>query len=199
MPVTKVQLCNLALQELGANRIISLSETREEAVLCNLFYDPVVEEVLRAHEWNCALWYQPLAQVDSGDANYVLGSLDKWSYQYKLPTNPYCLRALEIPDHPEADYEVINRYLLCNLTAVTIKYIRKLEDESHFDSMLVRAIAYRLAADLADKITNSSTKRNEMIEKYEWAKRNAMAIDGIERERPQTDNDDWSTGGGFRP
>jgi len=37
-----------------------------------------------------------------------------------------------------------------------------------------------------------------MIEKYEWAKRNAKAIDGIERERPQTDNDDWSTGGGFR-
>lgn len=198
MPVTDVQICNLALQELGANRIINLSETREEAVLCNLFYVPIVEEVLRSHEWNCALWYQSLAPVNSDDAKYLLGSISKWRYQYALPTNPYCLRAVEIPDHPKAKYEVINRYLLCNLTSVTLKYVQRLEDESHFDSLLVRSIAYRLAADLADKITNSRVTRSEMMNQYEWSLKNARAIDGIESEEPETDNDDWSTGGGFR-
>lgn len=204
MSVTDVQICNMALQELGANRIINLTtETKEEATLCNLFYRPVVDEVLRSHPWNCATWYQTLAQVDSGDADYLLTNFDKWEYQYALPVNPYCLRVLEISDYPDADYEIVRDYLLCNLettatTVVKLKYIQRIEDESKFDSLLVRAIAYRLAADLTDKLTNSRKTRSEMLELFEWALRNARAIDGLESTAPDVDNDDWKTAGGWR-
>ena len=199
MPATDVVICNLALQELGANRIAAISaEGKEETVLCNLYYGPVVEEVLRSHPWNCAIWYQPLAQVDSGDEKYMLTNLSKWAYQYTLPTNPYCLRPLEIPGYPGASYEIVNRYLLTNLTKVTLKYIQRVEDESLFDALLVRAIAYRLAADLTDKLTNSRKTRSEMLEIYEWALRKAKGIDCMESTNQETPNDDWQTAGGWR-
>jgi hypothetical protein len=196
MPVTKVALCNMALQEISGNRIIKLSETKEEGVLCNLYYDSIVEEVLRAHPWNCALWYQSLAKVESGDARYMLGNLSKWGYQYALPESPYCLRVLEIPDYPRTPYQVASRYLLCNLSsAFTIKYTRKIEDESHFDPLLVRAIIYRLAAELTDKVTNSRVTRREMLDMYEWQLLRAEGINDLESTPSEPENDDWKTAG----
>jgi len=191
---TKVEICNMALQELGANRIINLTESREEAVLCNLFYETARDEVLRKLAPNFADWYQSLAQVSSDDANYMLSDLDEWEYQYALPVSPYCLRVLGIPDYPNQPYVIANRYLLTNLEEVTIKYTQRVEDEAKFDPLFIRALSYRLAMDLTDKITNSRKTRAEVQALYNWAVGEATLIDAVEGKHEELE-DTWVDAG----
>ena len=186
MSVSKVQICNLALSELGSGRVNDIeTDTSEKAVLCRLYYEPVVEEVLRSHEWNCALWYQSLAEVADTDDDYMLVDYEEYSYQFQLPTAPRCLRVLKIPAYPGAKYEVVSGHLLTNLSTAVIKYIRVLEDTTKFDPLLVRAIAYRLAADMAPRITNATKTRTEMLAIYNMQLTRAIGIDARESEEPQ--------------
>jgi len=188
MSVSETQICNLALGELGAGRISNIDdEASEKAVLCRLYYDSVVEEVLRSHEWNCAIWYQSLSQIASTDDDYLLADYNEYDYQFQLPTSPLCLRALEIPDYTEYDYEIVSGYLLTNLETVVLKYIRLIEDTARFDPLLVKAIVYRLAADIAPKITNSTKTRTELLVMYDWQLTKAIDIDGRESEKPQVE------------
>ena len=97
MSVSKTEICNLALGKLGAGRISNIEEdTTEKAVLCRLYYESVVEEVLRSHEWNCAIWYQSLTALAETDDDYLLEDYEGYSYQFQLPTAPRCLRVLGI-------------------------------------------------------------------------------------------------------
>lgn len=176
----------MALTPLGGQRVHDIDDASDEtAVLCNLYYDDIVDEVLRSHPWNCAVWYQPLAQLSSSDDDYLLDDYEEFAYQYALPTSPKCLRVVSIPEHPGADYEVVGDYLLSNLETVVVKYIKRVTDPTKFDPLLVKAIAYRMAADIAMRITESKTVRNDMLQAYEWQLNRAETIDGIESEEPQ--------------
>ena len=176
----------MALTELGAGKINNyLTDISEKAVNCRLFYEPTVDEVLRSHEWNSAIWYQSLAEVASTDDNYLLTDTDEWTYQFQLPTDPFCLRPLEIPDYKKYDYEIVSGYLLTDLSAVVLKYIRKLTDPTMFDPLLVKAIAYKLAAAMAVKITGSGRERSNMLILYGLQLNRAKDINGRETEEPQ--------------
>ena len=71
------------------------------------------------------------------------------------------------------------------MSEVVIKYIRRIEDPTQFDSLLVKAISYRLAADLAIRVTNSKADRNDMLAIYDLQLTRAIDIDAREREKPQ--------------
>ena len=186
MSVSKTSICNMALTPLGARRIHDIDDdTDETAVLCNLYYDDTVDEVLRSHTWNCAVWYQSLAELSSDDDDYLLDDYEEFAYQYILPTSPKCLRVVSIPENLDADYEVVGDYLLCNLETVVVKYIKRVTDPTKFDPLLVKAIAYRIAADIAMRRTESKKVRDDMLKLYEWQLNRAETIDGIESEEPQ--------------
>lgn len=188
MAISETKICNQALGYLGAGRISNYeTDTSEKAVLCRLYYDSIVEEVLRSHEWNCAIWYQALAQIDDDDDNYLLDDYEEYAYQYQLPTAPKCLRVIEIPDYQEYPYEIVSGYLLSNLSEVTIKYIRTVEDPTKFDPNLVRAMAYRLAAEIAGRATGSKQNVMDILRMYEWALAKAIDLDGRESEQPQVE------------
>lgn len=178
----------MALGRLGGGRISNYeTDTSEKAVLCRLYYDSVVEEVLRTHEWNCAIWYQALSLVNEDDEDYLLGDYEEYSYQFQLPTSPRCLRVLKIVDNEDYDYEIVSGYLLANLDEVTIKYIREIIDPTKFDSLLVKAIAYRLAAEIAVRVTSSNKVEESMYALYDWALNKAISIDVQESEEPQVE------------
>ena len=188
MAISETKICNQALGYFGAGRISNYeTDTSEKAVLCRLYYESMRDEVLRAHEWNCAIWYQALSQIADDDENYLLDDYKEYNYQYQLPTAPKCLRVLKIVDYETYDYEIVSGYMLTNLNAVTIKYIREVEDVTKFDDNLIRAIAYRLAAEIAERITGSGTVRQNMLVMYDWALTKAIDIDAQESERPQTE------------
>src|SRR5690348_16933869 len=63
MASSKVAVCNNALGELGEKAITSLSDAKESARLCNLFFDDVVRFVLREHDWGSASKRQQLSRL----------------------------------------------------------------------------------------------------------------------------------------
>ena len=52
---SQVDICNGALNQLGASTIISLSDDSKNARMLNQRYDMVRDRVFREHPWNCLL------------------------------------------------------------------------------------------------------------------------------------------------
>ncbi len=50
-----VDICNEAMDLLGAATITALTENSKEARLCNRRFSTVRDATLRSHSWNCAI------------------------------------------------------------------------------------------------------------------------------------------------
>ena len=68
-----VDICNEAMDLLGAATITSLTENSKEARLCNRRFDTVRDTVLRSHNWNCAITRATLAQ-DAVAPSFVINA-----------------------------------------------------------------------------------------------------------------------------
>ncbi|MEK9918073.1 MAG: hypothetical protein VW496_01655 [Pelagibacteraceae bacterium] len=178
-----VDICNESLDLLGAATITSLTQNSKEARLCNRNYELVRDAVLRAHPWNIAVTRANLAQ-DSTAPSFG------FTYQYTLPTDPYCLRVLSFWDSnvdnelaaydSNVMYKIEGRKILSNEGTCNIIYIGRVEDSEQFDSLLTSTIAHRLAAETAYAITGSSTVAQSMQALYEQRLREAKSIDAME-------------------
>ena len=82
-----VDICNSALNLLGASTISALTEDTKNARLCNQRYEPIRNRVFRSHIWNCFIKRVQLAQDSTGP-------VIEYSYGYTLPSD--CLRVLKV-------------------------------------------------------------------------------------------------------
>jgi hypothetical protein len=147
---TEVKVVNLSLYLIGEGSIASLTDDSKPANVANLMYSAVRDEVLRRHEWVCAVERQTLA---AGTED----TLSDFEYAYQLPTDPYCLRVLELLDWPEeTPRKIEGRQILCNVptsTGLSIRYIKRVTDPGEFDSVFVWAVVYRLAFQMSQALT----------------------------------------------
>ena len=58
-----VDICNEAMDLLGAATITALTENSKEARLCNRRFETVRDQVLRAHPWNAAITRKALRVI----------------------------------------------------------------------------------------------------------------------------------------
>jgi hypothetical protein len=86
MAMTKVQICNLALNSIGHTKFIEdLTESRRGDV-CNEVFDACLDEVLEAFEWPFATRHATPAQLDATTLD--LGAVPSgWTYAYALPAD----------------------------------------------------------------------------------------------------------------
>tara|TARA_R110000824_G_scaffold3311_1_gene15702 strand:- start:5991 stop:6587 length:597 start_codon:yes stop_codon:yes gene_type:complete len=185
-----VDICNEAMDLLGAATITSLTENSKEARLCNRRFQTVRDAVLRAHPWNIAITRRQLAQDSESPA---FG----FAYQFTLPTDPYCLRVLSFwnssVNNEVAAYDsnvmfkIEGRKVLSNDSVCYITYISREEDTELYDSLLSSAIAHKLAAETAYAITGSNSILQAMQALYESRLRDAKSADAMEGypEQPQ--------------
>ena len=172
MPST-VDIANYALNNLGASNISSLDENSKAARVVNQRYDAVRDAVFRAHPWNCLIQRAQLAQETDAPA---FG----YTYQYALPTNPYCLRVLEFSNgtlsYPQDNitnnsggpvFVIEGRKLLTDEAVARIKYIGRITDPQQYDASLVEALAARLAAEVCYAITGSTSMVQIQTSLYE--------------------------------
>ena len=188
-----VDLCNRALDLLGAANITSLTENSKEARLCNGNFDDVRDAVLRSHPWNIAITRRALAKDTDTPA---FG----FSFQYSLPTDPFCLRVLSFwnsnVNNDVAAYDsnvmfkIAGRKVLSNEGTCNIIYIGRVTDTEQYDSLLNKAISARLAAEIAYNITGSNSVSLGMIAIYEDRLKEAKGVDSMEGfpEQPQADD-----------
>jgi len=167
-----VDICNSALNMIGASNIISLTEDSRAARVCNQRYEFVRDAVFRAHPWNCLI-----SRVEvSADAT---APAFEFEYAHTLPTDPYCLRVLR-PQDPDSVFKIEGRKLLANSTPFKFIYISRVTDPNEYDQLLIEALAARLAADISYALVNSATLTQNLFAIYEAKLSEARFVDATE-------------------
>lgn len=177
-----VDICNMALTAIGHKTITSLLEASEAARKCNVYLQKVIDAVLRAYPWNCAMARATLVQIAETP---VFG----FSYKYALPTNPYCLRVLQLSDK-SMKFKIEGGVLLCDEATAKILYIARIAAGS-MDSLLVDTVAARMAAELAYPLANSHTLQANMWKIYETKIEEAYQVDAQEGTPDEVEVTDW--------
>jgi hypothetical protein len=172
-----VDICNSALNLLGASTISALTDDSKNARLCNQRYEPVRNRIFRSHAWNCLTKRVQLAQDSTAP-------VVEYSYAYTLPSD--CLRVLKIHTGAtdsiasDIDYQVEGRKIKTNEGTVYLVYIALVTDPNEFDVYLQEALAANLAADIAYAVTNNATLAKNYQEVADERLREARFIDATE-------------------
>ncbi len=175
--MSETQICNLALAELGAAQITSLTDNTTEAKLCALWYEPARDAVLHDGVWSFATARAALV----ADA-----TAPSWGYstRFLLPNNT--LHVFEVYDDPEDPQPTIHRwevegdYLLADRETVWIRYVQRIEDVTRFRPLFTQALVYRLAAELAVPIVQSRALKDGMEQLYQQRLQAALNTDGMQ-------------------
>lgn len=167
-----VDICNSALNQIGASNIISLTEDSKAARICNQRFEFVRDSVFRAHPWNC-LTTRASISPDAETPAF------EFSQQFTLPTDPFCLRVLQLSD-TDILYKIEGRKLLCNESTIEMIYIGRVTDPNQYDMLLTEAIAAALAADLAYALVGSSALTSNMYSLYTNKLTEARFVDATE-------------------
>ena len=165
-----VDICNGALNQLGATTILSLTEDSKNARLCNARYTQVRDGIFRSHPWNCLQARTSLAKDATAPA---------WGFtaQFTLPAD--CLRLLYIIDY-DSNYKVEGRKILSNTSTMKILYISRVEDPNQYDELLRETLSAALAADIAYGITSSNPVSEKMNILFQDKLRDARFVDATE-------------------
>jgi hypothetical protein len=172
-----VDICNGALNQLGATTILSLTEDSKNARLCNSRYTQVRDGLFRTHPWNCLQKRVELAADTTAPA---------WgfSYAYTLPAD--CLRLLKILDY-DSNYKVEGRKILSNTSSMKILYIGRITDPNEYDELLRETLSASLAADIAFAVTSNNTTATNMYNLFQDKLKDARFVDSTEGQNVDQD------------
>ena len=172
-----VEICNGALNQLGATTILSLTEDSKNARLCNSRYTQIRDALFRTHPWNCLQKRIALAADTTAPA---------WgfSYAYTLPAD--CLRLLKILDY-DSNYKVEGRKILSNTSSMKILYIGRITDPNEYDELLRETLSASLAADIAFAVTSNNTTATNMYNLFQDKLKDARFVDSTEGQNVDQD------------
>ena len=172
-----VDMCNSALNLLGASTISALTDDSKNARLCNQRYEPVRNRVFRSHAWNCLHKRVELAQNSTAP-------VIEYSNAYALPSD--CLRVLKVHNgttdsiQSAIDYKLEGRNIVTDEGTVYLIYVALDTDPNNYDSYLQESISHQLAADLAYAVTNNATLADKYMVRADERLREARFIDATE-------------------
>lgn len=192
--MSAVDIVNRALSKLGERRIMRLDEDSKPAAEANNLYAVVRDAELSEHPWGFAIKRELLAPLADGPG---FG----FRFAYQLP--PDCLRVLQVDCWPTPflgapitastqAWVIEGRRLLTNAAPpVPLKYVAKIEDTSFYPPTFCEAFACRLAVELAEALTGSSSKREMAWMEYKEALRRARRINDIQLPPEMPPDDTW--------
>ena len=171
---TEVDICNIALFKVGAERISSLAENNKRAKLCNDLYALERDNLLYSHPWNFAIVRAELSPV-------VAAPLFGYTKQFQIPSD--CLRviATEYDEYVDTfDYRIEGDKLLCDEATIKVEYIKQQTDVSKYTPKFIEALGLQIAARIAYAMTNSNSLSERIIKEADLALRDARSFDAQE-------------------
>ena len=172
-----VDICNSALNLLGASTISALTDDSKNARLCNQRYEPVRNRVFRSHAWNCLHKRVQLAQNSTAP-------VIEYSNAYALPSD--CLRVLKVHNGTtdsiasSIDYKLEGKNIVTDEGTIYLIYIALDTDPNNYDTYLQESISHQLAADLAYAVTNNATLAEKYMTRADERLREARFVDATE-------------------
>lgn len=190
----KRDIFNLTLVHWGDEPVTSPDDARPGPNVINSIYNLVLDDVLKSEPWNDAVREKKIpASADVPAFNY--------SAIYDFPTDPYCLRVLQVGDEPttwfqqrsvvpgrgafapglEPTWVVRGRKIFVNSSgALPILYISRI-GEGEMGSMLANVFAARLAEIGAFGRTANRGFADDMAKKADRIFQKAVGINAKER------------------
>jgi len=174
---SNVDICNSALNLLGASTISALTEDTKNARICNQRFAPVRNRVFRSHPWNCLIKRVQLAENSTAP-------VVEYSKAFNLPSDH--LRTLKLHNGStdsitgSITYKLEGSTLVTNESTAYIVYVALDTDPNNYDAYLMEALSYQLAADMAYGITNNATLAKNLLTDADEKLREARFIDATE-------------------
>ncbi len=180
-----IQVANRALTKLGSARITSLDDDVKSARALKSMFDDVRDDELRAHRWQFSLKRTSLAALSTAPA---FG----YQRQYQVPSDFLKLDMVDdrfpqvaMDNYINAellDYVLEGNLILTDIAApLKLRYVARVEDPNGWDVNFREALACRLAAELAEDLTQSNQKRQLAWQEYQQAITRAVRSNAIER------------------
>jgi hypothetical protein len=162
-----VSIFNLACSAIGTKAQISLpNEVSREAVLCNRWYEPVRDQILRAAPWqSCRSACLPALEATRDfDLDWAVGDPEPpWTYRYAMPIDFLYPRYIDslmpfvMGDQNGAPV------MFTHETVPTFIYTKKQTVPPAWDADLYWAVVHGLAAYIAKPLSGKvSTARDEL-------------------------------------
>lgn len=191
--ISKTTICNSALVKLGAERISSVDDETKRARLCKEQYEKVRNDLLMSHPWNFAIARKDLSLSATFTPKY------EYTNAFAIPSD--CMRVIDTSLNygaqigekhwnVEIDPDTHIKYLVCNDTAVQIRYLKDV-DEVYFTPAFAEVLAMKLAVDLSYSITQSASLSQLLNAQYEAKLREVRSFDAQEGSVRTVDADDW--------
>jgi len=180
-----VDICNRALQRLGANSITSITGDSTEARECNRCYGSLRDAELRANIWAFAKTRVQLAASTTVP-------LFEFANAFPLPSD--YLRLIRSVD--DLDWQVetdgdVKILLTDDDAPLDFRYVRQVTNTGLFDPLFVESLSARMAKEMAEKLTQSNKKREFAHQEYKLAIAEAKKVNAIERPPRDAVEDDW--------
>ena len=139
--LSKLDIANFALHLLGGGlALISLDEEKKEAKAISRLYPGTRQSLLMEADWTFAK--KRVLLDDSAETNNT-----SYVYNYALPSD--CLKALVIKDYEAYPFMIEDEIFYCDVSEAMLLYIYDAQDVSAFSPGFARALAFKLAVDLA--------------------------------------------------
>lgn len=199
MSQSQTDLCNSALQRLGAATIMSIGDNSREARACAVAYDSTRKSELRKRKWLFATKRKTLAAASTAP---------EFGYAYAFPLPSDCLRVL-LPRDSSLDWKIESRQILTNSrvsplmigdptpavsgSALFLNYIADVEDATSFDPNFYDMLAIQLAIRLCEPLTNSNQKKASLLAEYKDAIASAAKSQAFEMLAQDPPDDGWLT------
>jgi len=169
MSLAQVDIYNMALAAVGAPGRVQLpTEVSPEAEVCQLWYESVRDLILRSAPWDCAKAHVRMAQQavreltddeTEGDVWVAADPAPGWQYAFFLPANLLAPRYLSTYARFELGMSADDkRVLYCNDPAPVLIYTKRQTRVDLWEVDLQHAIAFGLAAHIAEPLTGSANK-----------------------------------------
>lgn len=200
---SKVTICNMALQNIGAKLITSLSEGSANADECNARFDEARRALLSMHLWNFAT-KRVMLNVDTETPAF------NYAYQYTLPSDLVYLVQTRLEEGYQSSlassrenpsiidnnfyedridkYRIEGNKLLTNSASVGIVYIADETNTELYSPTFTQLLARFLGSLIAYRIKGSSSERDtqyklftEELEYYQSIDSQQGIIDVVQR------------------
>lgn len=177
--LTRTDIVNLALREIGAPRIESWDDDDPSAIIARDLWNQAVRSTLSRHPWQFAMTAHECARS-------TVTPVVRYDYAYQLPTDLVRLDAVAdnenmSPVLDEIDgYVVRDGFLLSNAERIWIEYVYDAPAIGTWPPQFVSVVSIELASLLASPL--KSTVERERIEKLvEQRMRTAISTDSIQQ------------------
>ena len=160
-----IEICNRALQHLGQARINSLDEPVRSARECKFSYPVARDALLQLHSWNFATKRTVLAASGS-----VSGA-----GRFPLPADLIRIEGVEGARTWSRQGKVI---IADSADALTLTYIRRIEDPNDMSPLFRETLSLRLALDLLQTFAPGVTQAQLLDQKYRRSLTDARWADG---------------------